>query len=138
MKILRKILPSGIMLAALSMSAPGYAHHSFAVHFVGDEIVTLSGVVTSFSFSNPHGLVKFTVTDESGTEVAWQAETNSPNMLRRRGWARNSVKAGDHVIIDGYPTRDGSPYVRINRLTFADGSELFGQGRAMSDPNQQD
>jgi hypothetical protein len=103
------------------------AHHSFAVHFVGDELVTVNGVVTEFTFRNPHGLVMLDETRDDGTIVHWRIETNSPNILRRRGWAPDSVNAGDEVTIEGYPARDGTSSMRVARLIFADGRELTGQ-----------
>lgn len=116
-----------LLLAVLVPAAQ--AHHSFAVHFVADELVELKGTVTSFRFTNPHGVVTFDVTKEDGSVEEWRAETNSPNSLRRRGWTRDSIKVGDEVTILGFPTRDGSPYVRISKLTFADGRELTGQAK---------
>jgi hypothetical protein len=103
------------------------AHHSFAVHFVGDEIVSVSGVVTEFRFRNPHGLLVFSVDDGSGEPQEWRAETNSPNVLRRRGWSADSIKAGDEVTVYGYPSRDGSNFMRIYRVVYPDGRELTGQ-----------
>lgn len=115
-------------IATCLLAAPSaHAHHSFAVHFVGDELVTVSGVVTEFTFRNPHGLVMLDETRSDGTIVHWRIETNSPNILRRRGWAPDSVKAGDAVTIEGYPARDGSSSMRVARLVFADGRELTGQ-----------
>lgn len=127
-----------VLIALMLISSHTFSHHSFAVHFVPDEIVTVSGVVTKFSFSNPHGLVFFTVINADGEEEAWRAETNSPSLLRRRGWSKDSIKPGDEVSIRGYPTRDGSPYLRINLLTFTDGSELIGQGRILENPAELD
>src|SRR5690606_27259640 len=102
----------------------------FAVHFVPDETITLSGVVTEFRFRNPHGLLFFTVRGEDGTEQTWKAETNSPNVLRRRGWTETSIRAGERVTLEGYPARDDSAYMRIARVTFEDGRELIGQRSA--------
>lgn len=106
---------------------PAAAHHSFAVHFVGDRVVTLQGTVTAFSFRNPHGVIELAARGEGGATVAWKIETNSPNILRRRGWSESVVKPGDEVTIEGYPARDGSSSMRVYRLTFADGRELVGQ-----------
>lgn len=122
-----------VLLAALLAAPATQAHHSFAVHFVADEVITLQGTVTDFRFTNPHGIVTFNVTKEDGTVEEWRAETNSPNALRRRGWTRDSIKVGDEVTILGFPTRDGSPYVRISKITFADGRELVGQPAAQQD-----
>ncbi|HEX5420894.1 MAG TPA: DUF6152 family protein [Gammaproteobacteria bacterium] len=112
--------------AALFVSVGAEAHHSFPVHFVSDKIVSVTGVVTEFRFRNPHGLVFFTVPGPSGDE-AWKAETNSPNILRRRGWDEHSLTAGDRVTVTGYPSRDGDHYLRVYKITFEDGRELIGQ-----------
>ena len=130
MKPIIRCIHTAAAALLLAIAAPvTQAHHSFAVHFVADELIELKGTVTSFRFTNPHGIVTFNVTKDDGTVEEWRAETNSPNSLRRRGWTRDSIKVGDEVTILGFPTRDGSPYVRISKITFADGRELTGQAQ---------
>lgn len=119
------------LLGALAGMAGGAmpaaeAHHSFAVHFVPDQIVQVAGVVTEFRFRNPHGLVFFAVEGEGGEQI-WRAETNSPNVLRRRGWSEDSIAVGDRITVEGYPSRDDSSTMRIARVIFEDGRELVGQ-----------
>lgn len=121
--LLARLLVSVAFVAGL----PAFAHHSFAVHFVGDRVVTVQGTVTAYSFRNPHGVIELAVEGGGGAEEAWKIETNSPNILRRRGWSEASIKAGDAVTIEGYPARDGSTSMRVYRVTFADGRELIGQ-----------
>lgn len=115
------------LLAAFAAALPAAAHHSFAVHFVGDKTVTVAGVVEQFSFRNPHGLLVMTAKSSTGTDEQWRIETNSPNILRRRGWTETLIKPGDSVTIEGYPARDGSHSMRVYRVKFADGRELVGQ-----------
>jgi Family of unknown function (DUF6152) len=103
------------------------AHHSFAVHFVADKLITVSGTVEEFSFRNPHGLLLLTAKNEKGAEQHWKIETNSPNILRRRGWTETSIKPGDQVTVEGYPARDGSNFMRVYKVTYPDGHELVGQ-----------
>src|SRR5690606_34809083 len=88
-----------VAVLALVAAPAAFAHHSFAVHFVSDRVITIKGVVTSFKFTNPHGIVEFNVTKEDGSVEAWRAETNSPNALRRRGWSKDSIKVGEEVEI---------------------------------------
>lgn len=116
-----------LLLAAVAVAAPAAAHHSFAVHFVGDKTVTVAGTVEEFSFRNPHGLLLLSAKGHGGAEEQWRIETNSPNILRRRGWTETSLKPGDAVTVEGYPARDGSPSMRVYRVIFADGRELVGQ-----------
>ncbi|MEY4641126.1 MAG: hypothetical protein RLZZ227_1120 [Pseudomonadota bacterium] len=118
-----------VLLAALPVSF-AQAHHSFAVHFVAEANTEVKGVVESFRFANPHGVLSFNVTDANGVTTQWKAETNSPNILRRRGWSKDSFKPGDEVTVLGFPARDGTPFMRISKVTFADGHELIGQGAA--------
>lgn len=121
---------SGAVLVAIFVSAgpsrDARAHHSFAVHFVPDRIVEISGVVEDFRFRNPHGIVTVAVTGPDGLDTTWRAETNSPNILRRRGWTETSIEVGTAVVIEGYPARDGSHSMRIFRVTFDD-TVLIGQ-----------
>lgn len=106
-------------------STPATAHHSFAVFFDNEQgIVSVRGVVTEFSFRNPHGLIRLQVKDKSGQMVEWKAETNSPSILERRGWKKDSLKAGDEIIIDGWQARDGSRYMRMRKVTRADGTPV--------------
>ena len=123
----RTALRFAAALVALAVATAASAHHSFAVHFVADKIVTVKGTVEEFTFHNPHGLLMLTAKDDKGVEQHWRIETNSPNILRRRGWSEDSIKPGDQVTIEGYPARDGSPSMRVYRVTFPDGRELVGQ-----------
>jgi len=121
--------PRGLALALLAatfVAAPAAAHHSFAVHFVADRLITVHGTVEEFTFRNPHGVLLVTA-EADGVKQPWKIETNSPNILRRRGWAETSIKAGDVVTVEGYPARDGSNFMRVYRVTYADGRELIGQ-----------
>jgi hypothetical protein len=111
-------------LAATFTASLALAHHSFAVFFDGDKVVTVSGTVTEFQFRNPHGLIRFTAKGSDGKEALWRAETNSPSILERRGWLRDSLKPGDAITIEGWPARDGSNYLRMRKVTRADGSPV--------------
>ena len=53
-------------------------------------------------------------------------ETNSPSILRRRGWTPESLKVGEKVTIDGWPARDNSHYARLRQAHRANG-ELIGR-----------
>jgi hypothetical protein len=103
-----------------------YSHHSFAVFFQTDKTVSVTGVVTEFRFSNPHGLIRLNVTTEKGGTESWSAETNSPSILTRRGWTKESIKPGEKVTLEGWPARNGSRYLRLQKATRANG-ELIGR-----------
>lgn len=117
--------------AALLAACPVAAHHSFAAFFDASKQVTITGTVTEFQFTNPHGLIVLMVKGADGKEQEWRVETNAPVVLRRRGWTLQSVKPGEPVTIAGWPSRDGRPYLRLRAAFHPDGTPIgvpFGTG----------
>lgn len=123
---LRNPLRAALLCAALLAPALAWAHHSFAVFFDGQKSISITGVVKEFQFVNPHGLIKLVVANPDGTMDEWRFETNSPSILRRRGWTPESLKVGEKVTIDGWPARDNSHYARLRQAHRANG-ELIGR-----------
>lgn len=121
----RRIAAAILATSVLSLAAQvATAHHSFAVFFdTESQLRKVTGVVTEFRFTNPHGIVTLTVT-EGGHQVIWRAETNSPSILRRRGWSPNSLHVGEKVTVEGWPARDGSKYLRLRSATRANGEPV--------------
>ena len=124
---MRRILGALAVLAVFGAVPPAMAHHSFVVNYVSDRIIKVTGVVSEFRFSNPHGIVHFTVKTPAGMEEHWRAETNSPNILKRRGWRKDSIKIGDVITVTGWPARDGSNLIRVNKIELPSGKVLMGQ-----------
>lgn len=122
-----------VCLSLLAVWAPTRAHHSFAVHFVPEGRVIIEGEVTEFRFRNPHGLIFLRASEGDEPAAQWRVETNSPSILRRRGWSADSIKPGDRVKIEGYPARDDSNFMRVYRLEFEDGREMIGQRPSVAD-----
>jgi len=101
-----------------------FAHYSFAGFFDTDsKLRKITGGVKEFRFTNTHGVVTLAVV-EGNHEVIWRAETNSPSILRRRGWTPDSLHVGDRITIEGWPARDGSKYLRMRAATRANGEPV--------------
>lgn len=112
-------------MVCLATNVPAVAHHSFAVFFDNEQgVATVRGVVTEFNFKNPHGIIRLNVKDKDGKVVEWKAETNSPSILERRGWKKDSLKVGDEIILEGWRARDGANYMRMRKVTHADGTPV--------------
>jgi hypothetical protein len=122
---LKRFIPFVLCLAVLGSGA-ALAHHSFAVFFDAQKSVSITGVVTGFQFVNPHGVIRLNVKTRDGKTEEWKVETNSPSILRRRGWTPDSLKVGETVTIDGWPARDNSHYARLRKATRANG-EIVGK-----------
>lgn len=113
-----------LVLAALLGGSATSAHHSFAVFFDDTKTVEITGSVTEFRFSNPHAIISLEVKNNAGVVEEWKAETNAVTLLKRRGWTRDSLKAGEVVTVNGWPSRDGANYLRMRTIKKADGTVL--------------
>ena len=121
----RHIATAIVLTLVLALAARvATAHHSFAVFFDTDsQLRKVTGIVKEFRFTNPHGIVTLAVA-EGGHQVIWRAETNSPSILRRRGWSSDSLQVGEKITIEGWPARDGSKYLRLRSATRANGEPV--------------
>jgi hypothetical protein len=101
------------------------AHHGLA-RFDTTHVVTLQGTVTDFEYINPHAVIHADLKDDHGKVANWELECGSPAMLSRFGWSATSLKRGDQVTVFGFRAKDGSPYMSVGRLQFANGKSLPG------------
>ena len=118
----RALLALAAALAALPAGVQ--AHHSFAAFFDPTKTVSVTGTVTEFRFTNPHGMIALDVRKSDGSIEKWRAETNAPVVLVRRGWNRDIVKPGEVVTIKGWPARDGRNYLRLSEMLDASGKPI--------------
>jgi Family of unknown function (DUF6152) len=111
--------------ALMSVAIPASGHHSFDAEFDRKKPVSLKGTVTKLEWMNPHVWVYLNVTDAAGKTALWQCENGAPNMLKRAGWNRESIKEGDVVTIDGSLAKDGSNTCNASTLILANGTKVF-------------
>lgn len=92
------------------------AHHGTNASYDPRKEVTLTGVATKFIMVNPHGQLFWDVKGPDGKVVTWGGELHSIGLLRRSGWTRETVKAGDTVSVRGYPSRAGTPFMVVQEV----------------------
>ncbi len=118
-----------LALGAVLVAAPALGHHGDAGRY--DETpFTITGTVVELHFVNPHSIIVFDVTDETGKTVRWQAELGSPQQLAREfGWTVTTLKPGDRITLTGRRVKSGAPYMNLTEranIVMADtGKEIF-------------
>jgi len=121
-------LSSAAFIVLFLVSKPVLAHHSFAAEYDSKKPVELKGTVTKLEWINPHAWIHIDVKDESGKVTSWACELGSPNLLMRNGWRRDSLKAGDEVVVNGSAAKDGSHIANARTVKMADGRRIFNAG----------
>jgi len=110
----------------LAAALPLRAHHSFGVEYDVNKPVTLTGVITSIEWTNPHSFVYIDVKDQTGKVTNWKFEGFPPSVLYRSGWKRNStIKTGDTITIFGWQSRSGGAWGHARSVTCPDGKKLY-------------
>jgi hypothetical protein len=116
-------LVSALLLGVAAQ--PAAAHHSFAAEFDANAPVTLHGTITKLEWINPHSWLHVDVKNDDGTTTEWMVEAATPNTLLRRGFTRDTVKAGTEITVIGYQAKSGAHRANGRDLILADGSRLF-------------
>ena len=119
---------SSVMIAAFSLvvsAGLSLAHHSFMAEFDQKKPFTVTGTVTKVEWMNPHAFFYLDVKDEAGRVVKWSFQTATPSALTRRGWKRESVKAGDQVTVQGYLAKHGTNFAAARSVLLPDGHKVF-------------
>ena len=99
---------AGVTLFVVAAASTAAAHHSFAV-FDHEQTVTVTGTVSEFRWTNPHGFLEVDYRAGDGTMKHYTIELTSINMLSRAGWNSRSIKAGEAVKAIVAPLLSGEP-----------------------------
>ena len=123
----RLVTSSALFVMLVVAGTPLVAHHG-NVAYDEQHPITIAGNVTEFVWSNPHCQIYLDVKDQKGNLVGWSVESQSPGILRRNGWSRDSIKPGDHITVTLVPAKSGAPVgfsgEKTGKIVFDDGRTL--------------
>ena len=100
------------------------AHHSQSEYDLRARL-EVAGTVTKVEWKSPHVWVYVDVLDDKGRKVNWSFELPSPNTLMRRGWTRDSLKAGDGITVAGAPAKNFPAIGIATSIKDSSGKPLF-------------
>lgn len=123
--IRRSRIPRTVVVALLVVAAVQAVatHHSFAV-FDHTQTVTVTGTVTKYQWTNPHGFLEMDYRAADGSIKHYTIELTSINMLQRAGWNSRSVKVGETAKAIVAPLLSGEPGGLLLEVTLSDGRTL--------------
>lgn len=116
-----------LVVTTLVVGTAAYAHHSFGATYNSKEEVKIEGKLVQFVFRNPHSFVNVEAPDKDGAMQRWSVEWSGAAALGNQGLSQTTLKAGDHVVITGRPSRTPGEY-RMQMLTLKRPSDGFAWG----------
>lgn len=113
----RQVFAAVLLVCGVVSGIRLLAHHSFAATYIEDQTVTIEGDLVQFMFRNPHSFVHVMAQDKDKKVHRWAVEWGGGGQLGRQGVTRETLKAGDHVIITGSPGRNPADHrVRMSPI----------------------
>jgi Family of unknown function (DUF6152) len=106
------------------------AHHGQAGLFDESRIIELKGSVKQWNFINPHPILVLDAPDDKGVRRDWDVYfgPGAVPSLRRQGFAPDTFKVGEIVIVKGHPATSGTAGVDVlgkgTGVTRADGRSV--------------
>jgi len=113
--------------AMLLLAAAAWAHHSLGATYDANKTITLDGKILQLLLRNPHSFIQVEVVDEKGEMQRWSLEWRSAGSLGQQGIKRDSLKAGEEVIVTVHPSRTPDDH-RAALVTLHRKSDGFGWG----------
>jgi Family of unknown function (DUF6152) len=110
------------LLLGLSASALAlHAHHSVGSNFNTSQLVTVTGVVTSLQWRNPHVTFHVAVKNGDGSISDWRMEMKAPSGLSALGLDQADVPVGMQVRARVFPAKNGTKSGNMRNLQLEDG-----------------
>jgi hypothetical protein len=119
---------AALLLLAIP-TVPLAAHHSFAM-FDPAKPMTFEATVKSLQWTAPHAILWVQAGPVGKYEAGlWSLELpTSPGNLSKMGWSRLALVAGDKVVVDINPMRDGRRAGQFKKVKIVATGKMLGVG----------
>jgi len=109
----RKAFAALAAIAALALPASAIAHHGWS-SYDDSKLIKHRAALTDVRWANPHGTAKVRYQNAN-----WDVILAPVSRMEARGLSNEMVGPGKTVVLEGYPRRDGTREMRIERVTAA-------------------
>ena len=99
-----------LALATIAIPAAAAAHHGWS-SYDQNRTLRLAGTFTELSWSNPHGTAQVRWRGKP-----WTIVLAPVGRMEARGLTQAMIAPGQRVTIVGYPRKDGTAEMRIERI----------------------
>jgi Family of unknown function (DUF6152) len=114
------------VIGVLVTPSPLLAHHDWPVDRT--TLITVTGTVTAFAWSDPHVTIALDV-QANGTIEKWKVGGSNKKNSAANGWDKNTLKPGDVITGIGFRFKDGSNAAQLQKIVLASGKEMDLYGR---------
>ena len=103
------------LLVAVLIAVPlsVFAHHGWS-EYDASQLLKLTGTIEESTYEHPHGSVNLKTPNKT-----WIAVLAPPSRMDMRGLAKDMLKAGTTVTVEGYPNRNKPEEMRAERIIVA-------------------
>lgn len=108
----RLALGAAALLACLPAAA--LAHHGWS-SYDSERTIRLQGSFSSVSWANPHGMATM-----NWQGRRWTVVLAPVSRMEARGLSEAMIAPGERVRVVGYPRKDGTPEMRLERVIVGD------------------
>jgi hypothetical protein len=109
--------PAARVFAALALAAAvpaaALAHHGWS-SYDSAKLIKATGPLKTVAWRNPHAEAQM---EHEGR--TWAVILAPTGRMESRGLAQETLKAGTVATVEGYPRTDGTPEMRLERITVA-------------------
>jgi hypothetical protein len=108
---MNRTLAIAAAVAAVLVPAGALAHHGWSSYDAA-KTIKLTAPLTDVAWRNPHGEAKVAYQGKT-----WTVILAPVSRMESRGLTQAMLGPGKRVTLEGYPRSDGTPEMRIERVT---------------------
>lgn len=109
--MVRHLELASVVAVSLALPALAFAHHGWS-SYDANKVIKHTAPLKDVTWGNPHGMAKVTYQGKD-----WVVVLAPTTRMQSRGLTQAMLAPGKTVMIEGYPRSDGTPEMRIERVT---------------------